>query len=198
MFTTAGTKKAGVFAAAALTVAGLGTTIGLTTAQADTGSDGSSKGEVTAASLTERVGPSNRVSSVDGDLSRGDTVEIACQLPGTPVDGNSTWYKVDTGYWVSARYVDVSGDGPDHCDKGSQQGTTTAAVNVRQAPTMQDTRLGSIGTGVSTVNVYCKVSGGNVGNNTFWYATGWGDGSETGYVHSEYLKVSGDVEFCDA
>lgn len=198
MFSTTRTKKAGVFAAAALTVAGLGTTIGLSTAQADTGDDSSVRGKVVASSLTERVGPSNRVSSVDGDLSWADSVGISCKLPGTPVGGNATWYKVDTGYWVSARYVKVWGAGPDHCDKGSQQGTTTAAVNVRKAPTTQDTRLGSIGKGVSTVNIYCKVSGGNVGNNTFWYATGWGDGSETGYVHSEYVQVSGEVKSCDA
>lgn len=193
------TKKAGTLAAAALTVLGLGTTIGLSTAAADSGSDGASKGRVTAGTLSERVGPSTHVSTVEGDLSRGDVIEISCKLPGSSVGGNKTWYQVaDSHYWVSARYVSLTGEGPDHCDKGSQQGTTTTAVNVRQAPTTQDQLLGSIRGGVSTVNVYCKVSGGNVGNNTFWYATGWGDGSETGYVHSQFVKVSGEVKFCDA
>lgn len=191
-------RRAGALATAALTVLGLGTTIGLATAEADTTS-GAVKGRVTAGSLAERVGPSTHVGAVEGDLSRGDVIDISCKLPGTSVDGNTTWYQIaDSHYWVSGRYVSLIGAGPKHCDKGDQQGTTTTAVNVRQAPTTQDRLLGSIRSGISTVNVYCKVSGGNVGNNTFWYATGWGDGSKTAYVHSAYVKVSGDVPFCDA
>lgn len=185
-----------VTAGAAL--AGLGSASGAIQAHAESGSDGWDKGVVTTDTLRERVGPSTHVSSI-GDLNRGEKVELGCKLPGTTVDGKKAWYRLagaDGGSWVSARYVKLLDDAPRTCERGSAMGTTTAAVNVRQAPTTKDGKLGSIGKGVSTVDVFCKVGGSEIGNNTIWYATAWGDGSQTGYVHSEYVDTRGTVKNC--
>ena len=184
-------------AAAALAVAGLGAAIALPAA-AHADSDGKSKGRVTAPRLAERVGPSHHLTKVEGGFSKGDSIRIDCKLPGSAVDDNRAWYHVSSDYWVSGRHVRVTEGHPRRCERGSARGTTTADVNVRKAPTTVDGKLGRIDAGVPTVDVFCKVSGGNVGNNTFWYATGWGNGSRTGYVHSAYVDVQGKVKFCGA
>lgn len=190
-------KKLGLGTAAALAVTGLGAAIAFpATANAD--HDGTSRGRVTAHRLAERVGPSHHVSKVDGGFSKGDVIRIDCRLPGSAVDGDRTWYLAGSGYWVSGRHVRIVKGHARRCERGSAMGTTTAKVNVRKAPTTVDGKLGTIRAGVSTVHVFCKVSGGNVGNNTFWYATAWGNGSRTGYVHSEYVDVRGKVKFCGA
>ena len=67
------------------------------------------------AKLTKRTGPTTAASSA-GSLAKGAGVDIICKLPGQNVNGNTRWYYLTDGRWVSARYVDNVGRAPGWCN----------------------------------------------------------------------------------
>ena len=75
-----------------------------------------SRGRVATALLIPREAPTTRANS-HGGFERGKQVTINCQLRGERVDGNSLWYNLPLGLWVSARYVDHVGATPAFCTR---------------------------------------------------------------------------------
>lgn len=65
--------------------------------------------------LHVRAEPSTDASSV-AILANAVSVRITCKAPGETIDGNSRWYKLGSGRWVSARYVDNIGATPGWCE----------------------------------------------------------------------------------
>ena len=72
------------------------------------------RGRVTTATLIPREAPTTRANS-HGGLTRGTLVHINCKLRGQEVRGNSLWYNLPHGLWVSARYVSNVGAVPAYC-----------------------------------------------------------------------------------
>lgn len=64
--------------------------------------------------LTKRTGPTTSASKA-GTVAKGARVNIICKLPGQNVKGNTRWYYLTDGRWVSARYVDNVGKAPGWC-----------------------------------------------------------------------------------
>ena len=71
-------------------------------------------GRVTTATLILVRVPTTRANS-HGGLTRGTLVHITCRLRGQEVRGNSLWYNLPHGLWVSARYVSNVGAVPAYC-----------------------------------------------------------------------------------
>ena len=71
-------------------------------------------GVVTTASLSVRMGPTNQDKKV-GSVTRHNDVAISCKVSSQNVDGNTLWYQVGSGKWVSARYVHNFGASPGWC-----------------------------------------------------------------------------------
>ena len=72
------------------------------------------EGVVTTASLSVRMGPTNQDKKV-GSVARHNDVSIGCKVSSQNVDGNTLWYEVGSGKWVSARYVHNFGATPGWC-----------------------------------------------------------------------------------
>ena len=68
----------------------------------------------TTAYLTERVAPSTD-DPKRGVLARGATVRAVCQTSGPSIGGNTHWYNLTDGRWVSARYVSGLDRTPFNC-----------------------------------------------------------------------------------
>jgi hypothetical protein len=72
-------------------------------------------GQVTARrALAERARPTSR-SAHRGALRHGARVALVCKVHGQSVHGNSLWYRLPNGSYVSARYVSNIGRAPRFC-----------------------------------------------------------------------------------
>ncbi len=70
-------------------------------------------GAIQASSLHIRQQP-NLAGHIVGSYRNGEIVNINCLVTGQSIDGNDTWYQTDRGF-ISARYVNISGDAPSNC-----------------------------------------------------------------------------------
>jgi hypothetical protein len=70
-------------------------------------------GVVHASSLNIRRRP-NLSGQIIGSYRNAEIVNINCRVSGQSIDGNNTWYQTDRGF-ISARYVNISGDAPTNC-----------------------------------------------------------------------------------
>ncbi len=146
------------------------------------------KGKVIAnGGLTIRSAPSTHTSN-KGNVAMGTTVTIDCKVHGTSVGGNRLWYRLTNGKgWMAARYVTNIGSAPRYCPigdtTGGGDGSTTAAVNRRQGPHVNDAKLGTLPKGAS-ISVICYVkSTAVVGGNNKWYLL-----TDRSWVTDAYLK----------
>ncbi len=146
------------------------------------------KGKVIAiGGLTIRSAPSTHTSN-KGIVANGTTVTIDCKVHGTSVGGNRRWYRLTNGKgWVSARYVTNIGSAPRYCpiDDTAGGGTshTTAAVNRRQGPHLNDAWFGTLPKGTE-IHVICSVkSTARVGGNYTWFLL-----TDRSWVTDAYLK----------
>jgi uncharacterized protein YraI len=152
---------------------------------------GTRNGTVTASSLRIRQGPSTSTPVV-GTYSRGTTIPIECQTPGTSVAGNSLWHRTDLGY-VSARYVNLpsrSSTKLPTCNPMptpstgviyGRVSTASSELRIRQAPSTSSAVVGSYNRG-EMIAIICQTQGTEVLGSTIWNQT------DRGYVSDRYIE----------
>lgn len=137
-----------------------------------------------------RSAPTSAASKV-GSYAKGATITIQCKVFGPTVGGNSLWYKLANGRWVSARYVANIGTAPRFCGDGNEytgRVASSTALAVRSGPTTADPKVSSAPRG-STLAIVCKVDSQNVAGNRRWYQlTGDGGGQ---WVSARYVTNVG-------
>ena len=70
-------------------------------------------GVIHASVLNIRQHP-NLSGRIVGSYRDGETVNINCSVTGESIQGNTIWYQTDRGF-ISAKYVNISGDAPANC-----------------------------------------------------------------------------------
>jgi uncharacterized protein YraI len=150
------------------------------------------QGKVTASALNVRAAPTSAAANV-GTLRYGTTISIQCKVYGPTVSGNSLWYKLSAGKWVTARYVANIGSAPRFCGDGREyQGRVVAAtsLSVRSGPTTADARVSSAPRG-ALLPLVCKVNSQVIDGNPLWYQlTGDGPGQ---WVAARYVSNVGSA-----
>ena len=148
------------------------------------------KGRVTATPLIIRSAPTTAATNV-GSLSSGATITIQCKVFGPSVSGNSLWYKLSTGKWVTARFVANIGPAPRFCGNGQEyEGRAAAFLNVRSGPNTANATVSTAPQGTFLALV-CKVDSQVVGGNPRWYQlTGDGGGQ---WVAARYVTNIGSA-----
>jgi len=173
-------------AAAITAISGLAATAGVLGAASNAEAITTYTGKVTAnGGLTIRTGPSSHVGT-KGGVAKGATVKIDCKVVGTNVDGNRYWYALSGNRgWVSARYVANVGAAPKYCPANDTErgfGKATTGVNLRQGPSVNDVRVGSVAAGVA-LDVTCYALGQSIHGNQVWYHLTNGS-----WVSAQYAK----------
>lgn len=127
-----------------------------------------------AAGLNVRAAPSTAVQSY-GSYPQGKVITLLCSVRGTPVNGNTLWFRTPSegSTWVAAEYVESVGAAPKSCGAGAERftGRATVKLNQRQAPTTVDAVTGSVARHGS-VTVVCSLESEAVGGNEDWYYLG--------------------------
>lgn len=151
------------------------------------------KGKVTAStSLSVRKAPTSASPKV-GSLSRGTVVTIQCKVYGPSVGGNSLWYKLSSGRWVTARYVSNIGTAPRFCGTGTEYAgrvSSQSALAVRSGPHTANTKVSSAPRG-TTLSIVCKVDSQVIDGNARWYQL-VGDGGGQ-WVAARYVTNVGSA-----
>ncbi|WP_116950664.1 SH3 domain-containing protein [Jiangella endophytica] len=147
------------------------------------------KGRITEG-VNVRSAPTSAATKV-GSYAKGATITIQCKVFGPSVSGNSLWYKLANGRWVSARYVANIGTAPRFCGDGKEytgRVSSSTALAVRSGPTTANARVSSIPRG-ATMSIVCKVDSQSVDGNRRWYQlTGDGGGQ---WVSARYVANVG-------
>jgi uncharacterized protein YraI len=147
------------------------------------------KGRVTAG-INVRSAPTSAAGKV-GSYAAGAVITIQCKVYGPSVSGNSLWYKLATGRWVSARYVANIGAAPRFCGDGKEytgRVSSSTALAVRSGPNTANAKVSSIPRG-ATMSIVCKVDSQNIDGNRRWYQlTGDGGGQ---WVSARYVANVG-------
>lgn len=144
------------------------------------------QGTITAESLNVRTGPGTSYESI-GYLHNGDKVTILGESNG--------WYKIDFNgreAWVSGKYVTVDGGSTSDPVEPEQPPVTgdkvviidTASLNVRNGPSADNTKLGSLTHGTKVTVL---------GESNGWYKINY-NGQE-GWIKASYTHA---VETVDA
>jgi uncharacterized protein YgiM (DUF1202 family) len=186
-------KIAALTLGVATAVAGLTAVLPATRAAADDSTV--AKGRVIAnTTLAERSAPSTHAPIAGKGYRKGQTIKLDCNLFGTSVDGNTTWYKIAGKHsWVAARYVKNVGNAPIACTAASvpadRHATTTAGINLRQAPSTHDRVTGHIAKG-KQAQLWCKVASQKVDGNHTWYQ------ESNGWISAKYVKTSRKIPYC--
>lgn len=190
------TKIVGSVAAGAAMLVTAGSTLALAPhASAATQDNIHGKGKVIAkTSLAEHAGPSTSAPKSGKGYKKGTVIKLDCNLTGTTVGGNKTWYKVSgKKSWVSARYVKNIGSAPIACTAANvpadRNAKSTASLTERQGPSTHDRSTGHIAKG-KKVQVWCKVTSQKVSGNSTWYQTS-GD-----WVSAKYVKTGKKIPYC--
>ncbi len=150
------------------------------------------EGKVTASSLNVRSAPTGASSKV-GSLSHGTTVRIQCKVFGPSVSGNSLWYKLGNGNWVTARYVSNVGSAPRFCGSGQEYtGTVVSRTSlaVRSGPNTANARVSSAPRGQELALV-CKVNSQSIDGNPRWYQLTGDSGGQ--WVSARYVSNVGSA-----
>lgn len=143
--------------------------------------------------LNGRIAPSVHT-DVQYVFPDGAEVTIDCQTKGTIVGDNAVWYLIvaeGDAKWVSARYVELTGDEPGWCGDSGQ----TISVKItedtysHQGPSTSDdkVRLQHAGGG-QAVLCYAYTS---AGGNDRWVVT-----LEDGWVPADKVESSEEIPFC--
>ncbi|WP_053202412.1 SH3 domain-containing protein [Jiangella muralis] len=147
------------------------------------------KGRITEG-VNARSAPTSASTKV-GSYAKGATITIQCKVYGPAVSGNSLWYKVANGRWVSARYVANIGAAPRFCGDGKEytgRVASSTALAVRSGPSTANAKVSSIPRGAQ-MSIVCKVDAQNVDGNRRWYQlTGDGGGQ---WVSARYVTNVG-------
>ncbi|MEQ7128680.1 SH3 domain-containing protein [Actinopolymorpha sp. B11F2] len=148
------------------------------------------QGRVTATALNIRSAPTSAAADV-GTLRYGATISIQCKVFGPSVGGNSLWYKLSTGKWVTARYVANIGSAPRFCGDGQEyEGRALSFLNVRSGPHTANATVSSAPQGTFLALV-CKVDSQSIDGNPRWYQlTGDGGGQ---WVAARYVSNVGSA-----
>ncbi|OTN75619.1 hypothetical protein A5886_000694 [Enterococcus sp. 8G7_MSG3316] len=145
----------------------------------------------TTASLNVRASASTSASIVDG-VAANTTVKAVAKQSGTSVNGNTTWYKLSTGGWISGAYVKSSSSSSSSTSNtNTATGTETAVAKSVKTTTALNVRSNaqtssSVVRGLSanaTVNVVAQKTGTSVNGNTKWYKL-----SSGGWITSAYVQ----------
>jgi uncharacterized protein YraI len=155
------------------------------------------QGKVTSSgNLNVRSAPTSASSKV-GSLKPGTKIGIHCKVYGPSVSGNSLWYKLSSGKWVTARYVSNIGSAPRFCGSGTEyQGKVVAKTSlaVRSGPNTANAKVSSVPRGHS-VFIVCKVDSQKVDGNPRWYQL-VGDGGGQ-WVSARYVSNVGSApKYC--
>jgi cell wall-associated NlpC family hydrolase len=143
----------------------------------------------TTTALNVRAGASTSSNVVRG-LSGNTTVTVVAQKSGTSVNGNTTWYKLSNGGWITAAYVSAVTSDSSNANSGSTTTTeqaisknvkTTASLNVRSSASTSGSIVGSLGNS-TTVKVVAQKSGTAVNGNKTWYKLSTGGWITAAYV----------------
>lgn len=154
-----------VIALAAVTVIPLGLLAAAGSAQAAT----TYQGKVTTG-VNVRSAPTSAAPKT-GSLARGTTVTIQCKVYGPSVAGNDLWYKLSTGRWVTARYIDNIGAAPRFCGSGTEYNgrvSSQTSLAVRSGPHTANAKVSSVPRG-GQVFIVCKVDSQRIDGNPRWY-----------------------------
>jgi hypothetical protein len=126
-----------------------------------------------------------------GTLHSGATVSIQCKVFGPSVDGNTRWYKLSTGKWVTARYVANIGPAPRFCGDGQEyQGRALSFLNVRSGPNTADAKVSSAPQG-TFLPLVCKVDSQVIDGNSRWYQLTGDSGGQ--WVAARYVSNVGSA-----
>lgn len=141
-------------------------------------------GEITASALYARQAPSQHARATFL-YPQGERVPLGCKVTGPSVNGNNIWYAIagSNDRWLSARYVKNIGAAPEYCDPldGYVKGRTTARLNARTGPTVNDAAR-TVHNAGTMLDLQCKVTSHAVGGNTTWYHTSTGQWVSARYV----------------
>lgn len=158
-------------------------------------------------SLNVRHGPSLHT-PITGRLSKGDKIRIRCEISGTNVAGQPTWYALsDRSGYVSGAYVDTGDYTPHECPNiETTYGVahTTTAVNVRNGPSRQDRRVATLAPGTK-IRVVCSATDTGSAGARRWYAldTYTGEDGEPyprqgQWVAADFVQGQATVPTCSA
>ncbi|TDD71278.1 SH3 domain-containing protein [Jiangella aurantiaca] len=149
------------------------------------------KGRVTTG-VNVRSAPTSYAPKV-GSYAKGATITIQCKVYGPTVSGNSLWYKLANGRWVSARYVANIGAAPRFCGDGHEytgRVSSSTSLAVRSGPHTSNTKVSSAPRG-ATLSIVCKVDSQSIDGNRRWYQlTGDGGGQ---WVSARYVTNVGSA-----
>lgn len=147
------------------------------------------QGRVTA-TLNVRSAPTTAAADV-GTLRTGATISIQCKVFGPSVGGNTLWYKLSTGRWVTARYVANIGSAPRFCGNGQEyDGRAAAFLNVRSGPNTANATVSTAPQGTFLALV-CKVDSQVIGGNPRWYQLSGDSGGQ--WVAARYVTNIGSA-----
>lgn len=142
--------------------------------------------------LNARSAPTSYASKV-GSYAKGATITIQCKVYGPSVGGNSLWYKLSTGRWVTARYVANVGAAPRFCGDGREytgRVSSSTTLAVRSGPHTSNAKVSSAPRG-ATLAIVCKVDSQTIDGNRRWYQlTGDGGGQ---WVSARYVTNVGSA-----
>ncbi|MGW5360945.1 SH3 domain-containing protein [Actinopolymorpha pittospori] len=147
------------------------------------------QGRVTA-TLNVRSAPTSAAADV-GTLRSGATVSIQCKVFGPSVDGNTLWYKLSTGRWVTARYVANIGPAPRFCGDGREyEGRALSFLNIRSGPNTANATVSSAPQG-TLLPLVCKVDSQVIDGNSRWYQLTGDSGGQ--WVAARYVSNVGSA-----
>ena len=148
------------------------------------------QGRVTTAALNVRSAPTSAAADV-GTLRLGATVTIQCKVFGPSVGGNSLWYKLSTGRWVTARYIANIGSAPRFCGNGQEyDGRAVSFLNIRSGPNTANATVSSAPQGTFLALV-CKVDSQVIDGNPRWYQLTGDSGGQ--WVAARYVTNIGSA-----
>lgn len=139
--------------------------------------------------LNVRSAPTTQAART-GHLDNGVRVLTVCRASGTGfTDGgeqwDTRWFYVSlgtgSGGWISGHFVKGTGEDRLCGGDGIRTGRTTAAVNLREAPSTSDHVVAHRAQG-STLKLRCKVTSQKINGNPRWYLTQSGHWVSAAYV----------------
>lgn len=142
----------------------------------------------TTASLNVRSDASTSARIING-VGNNTTIKAVAQKSGTSVNGNTTWYKLSSGGWISGAYVTTASNSNSSNNSTSGETAvnktvkTTAALNVRSSASTSASVVRGLSSN-ATVIVVAQKSGTSVNGTTTWYKL-----SNGGWITAAYVQA---------